>query len=404
MLENQALAMALALGGGYFAALVVKRMKLPSVTGYILIGLLFSPSLLNLITPTINQQFDLVKTLGLGFIAFIVGAELEIERIRNIRGAILLASAGLSVVTFTAVFVAMFYIANLSLPISLILGATATATAPAPVITVIKEMRASGTLARTMLGIVAMADAFAIFLFGIISAIVATILADINAQTGSAFLETAQELLGSVLIGVISGIILVHLAKSASEKSRILVVTLAMILMNSGLSQIFHLSPLLVNLIAGFTLANLAKRPAVVFASLEGIELPLFIVFFTLAGASLRLDVLVANWPVALIYITARTIGIVAGVSAGAGIAGVDPKIRPFLGRSLLSKAGVTIGLIMLVQTRFPEIAPMVTAIELAAISVFEVFGPIITRHSLVAAGEATTKNTNRSGAGEVDG
>ncbi|EEG78499.1 cation:proton antiporter [Dethiobacter alkaliphilus] len=390
MIENQALAMALALAGGYGAALAVKRLKLPSVTGYILIGLLFSPSLLNLITVEMSQQFDLVKTLGLGVIAFIVGAELEIERIRNIRAAIILSSAGLSIVTFGAVFIAMYFLAGLPLPIALVLGATATATAPAPVITVIKEVRATGTLARTLLGIVAMADAFAIFLFGIISAVVATMLADINTVSGAAFVETGQELLGSVIIGVISGLILVYLAKSAGDRKHILVVTLSVILFNSGLSQMFHLSPLLVNLVTGFTLANLARRPATVFASLEGIELPLFIVFFTLAGASLRLDVLVANWQVALIYILARTIGIVTGVTAGASFAGVDPKLRPFLGRSLLSKAGVTIGLILLVQIRFPEIAPMVTAVELAAISVFEVVGPVITRNSLFAAGEAT--------------
>ncbi|MCW3490766.1 cation:proton antiporter [Dethiobacter alkaliphilus] len=390
MIENQALAMGLALAGGYGAALAVKRLKLPSVTGYILIGLLFSPSLLNLITAEMSQQFDLVKTLGLGVIAFIVGAELEIERIRNIRAAIILSSAGLSIVTFGAVFIAMYFLADLPLPIALVLGATATATAPAPVITVIKEVRATGTLARTLLGIVAMADAFAIFLFGIISAVVATMLADINTVSGAAFVETGQELLGSVIIGVISGLFLVYLAKSAGDRKHILVVTLSVILFNSGLSQMFHLSPLLVNLVTGFTLANLARRPATVFASLEGIELPLFIVFFTLAGASLRLDVLVANWQVALIYILARTIGIVTGVTAGASFAGVDPKLRPFLGRSLLSKAGVTIGLILLVQIRFPEIAPMVTAVELAAISVFEVVGPVITRNSLFAAGEAT--------------
>lgn len=390
MVENQALAMGFALAGGYAAAALVRRIKLPSVTGYILIGLLFSPSLFNIIPSSMNQQFELVKTLGLALIAFIVGAELEIERIKSIRKAILFSSAGLTIATFSIVFPAMLYIARLPLPVALILGATATATAPAPVITVIKELGAKGLLSRTLLGMVAMADAYAIFLFGIISAIVATILAGVSQTQEPAILAaTAQELFGSLLLGASTGLILVYLIAKTTEKSRILVMALSVILFNSGFAQIFHFSPLLVNLTSGFVLANLAKKPASVFDALERIELPLFIVFFTLAGASLRLDVLAEHWPIAIVYILARTVGITGGVALGAKIANVHPAIRPYLGISLLSKAGVTIGLILLVQVRFPDIAPLVTAVELAAIAVFELIGPVITRYSLVAAGEA---------------
>jgi NhaP-type Na+/H+ or K+/H+ antiporter len=390
-MQNQALALALALAGGYVAAILVQKIKLPSVTGYILAGLLFSPSLLNLIPFEMNKDFALIKTLGLGLIAFIVGAELEIKKIKHIRKVIILASAGLSVVTFATVFTAMHFIARLPIPVALLLGATATATAPAPIITIIKELRAKGTLARTMLGIVAMADAYAIFLFGIISAVVATLISTSDFQSSSAYLLTAQELVGSVLIGSVMGILLVYLTMSLTDKSRILVLALSAILINTGVAEILHLSPLLVNLASGFMMANLAKRPALIFESLERIELPLFIVFFTLAGASLRLDTLAANWQVTMIYITARTIGIVCGVTIGAGVAGVNREIKPYLGISLLSKAGVTIGLVLLVQARFPgDIAAIVTAVELAAIAVFEIVGPIITRYSLLSAGEST--------------
>lgn len=389
MIQNQAIAMSLTLAGGYLAALSVKRIKLPSVTGYILAGLLFSPSVLNLISPAVNKEFELIKTLGLGLIAFIVGAELEIERIRSIRKTILLASAGLSIVTFSLVFAAMFFIARLPLEVALLLGTTATATAPAPVITVIKELRAKGTLTKTLLGMVAMADAYAVFLFGIISTVVATILYDPGVLGYMAYLQTAQELLGSVIIGSITGIMLVVLTKSVSDRGQTLVIAISIILVNSGVAQMLHLSPLLVNLTSGFALANLSRRSAHVFEAMERIELPLFIVFFTLAGASLRLDVLMANWQIAFIYIAARATGVITGVTAGAAIAGVDSSIKPYLGISLLSKAGVTIGLILLVQTRFPEIAPIVTAVELAAIAVFEIAGPVLTRYSLVSVGEA---------------
>lgn len=394
MLQNQALAMALALAGGYGSAKLLGRIKLPSVTGYILAGLLFSPSLLNLIPTSVNKEFDLVKALGLGLIAFIVGAELEMERIRHISKVIILSSLGLSLATFSLVFSAMLFLARLTLPVALVLGATATATAPAPVITVIKEIGARGPLTKTLLGMVAMADAFAILLFGIISAIVTISTAGSGTQVTTAVLQTLLELLGSVALGLAAGIILVFLTKSITDKSQILVLTISVILFNTGFAQVFHMSPLLVNMTTGFVLANTTRRSVQVFGALERIELPLFIVFFTLAGASLRLDVLVANWQVAIIYAAARTLGVVAGVTGGATLAQADKKLKPYLGISLLSKAGVTIGLILLVQVRFPEIAPVVTAVELAAITIFEVVGPVITRYSLCAAGEA---------AGEMD-
>jgi Kef-type K+ transport system membrane component KefB len=388
-MTNQPLAVAVMLLGGFFAGILFRRLRLPGVTAYILFGLLLSPSVFNIIPPALDKELALIKTLGLGVIALIVGGELKLQHIRHLRRSIFYATAGLSVMTFSLVFCSMYLFARLPFPIALLLGVTATATAPAPVIAVIKELRAGGPLTSTMLGSVAVADAMAILLFGVVSAVVATSLAGASASLFRAFVFTAQELLGSLLLGVLSGVALVLFAGKYKDKNQRLLLLLAVILLNSGISQAVHFSALLVNLICGITVANLHKQPHHFFSVLEVIETLLFIAFFTLAGASLRLDTLVANWPVALVYIVARTTGVISGVTAGTFLSGADGVVRRYLGRSLLSKAGVTIGLVLLIQSRFPEIAAVVTAVELSAITAFELVGPVITRNSLIRAGEA---------------
>lgn len=104
----------------------------------------------------------------------------------------------------------------------------------------------------------------------------------------------------------------------------------------------------------------------------------------------MHLDILVANWFVAVIYIVARGIGKVGGAFMGAHMSRAPEVVRKYLGFAMFSKAGVTIGLVLLVQSRFPEIAAPIIAVELAAVAVCELIGPMGTRFALVASGEAS--------------
>lgn len=393
MIQNQALALFIVLMGGFLASMFVRRLHLPGVTGYVLFGLLLSPSLLGAFSQQLVLELALIKTLGLGLIALVIGGEMEIKQVRSLGRTIICSAVGLSAFTFAIVFSTMYIIARLPLPVSLILGVTATATAPAPPLTVIREMKARGPLTSTLLGLVATADALAIFAFGIISAIVSSIMSGANVLGTEFYSQAAWELLGSLILGLFSGAAISFLFTKYRDGNKRLVILLSIILFNSGIAQVAHFSPLLVNLVSGFIFANINPRPRQALAVLEHIETPLFIAFFTLAGSTLPLDILLANWQIALLYILARTFGILLGVGAGTTLSGAPSKVRRYLGPSVLSKAGVTIGLVLLVQGRFPAIAGIITAIELAAVTFFEIAGPVLTRLSLVFAGEAGESN-----------
>jgi Kef-type K+ transport system membrane component KefB len=360
------------------------------VVGYILIGLVLSPSLLHVIPAQLNKELEIVKILGLGMIALMIGGELELKRLKKIAKSVVWITIVQILGAFIVVFVAMFYILRLPLTISLLLGAMATATAPASPVAVIREYKAKGTFTSTLLGVVALDDAVCIILFGVVSALVAILLKGGNLGI-LAISEPLKEIFGSAGIGFLSGLVLIFVLRFLNERNQKLVVLLGFALLNSGIAYMFHFSPLLINMITGFTVANLHTQPEV-FQCFEDVELPIYVVFFTLAGASLHLDVLAANWFPAVIYILARGIGKVSGAFLGARLGNADKIVQKYLGFAMFSKAGVTIGLLLLVQGRFPELALMITAIELAAVTVCELVGPLGTRFALISSGEANVQ------------
>lgn len=371
---------------GYWGGRLAQKFKFPGVVGYVLVGLALSPSAFNIIPETLNNELEIIKILGLGIIALLIGSELQIKNLKVLGRDIMIITFVQVAGAFLFVFGGMYFILDLPLTTSLLLGAMATATAPASPLAVIREYKAKGPFTSTLLGVVAVDDAVCIVFFGIISAIVAVIL-----QGGtlgiSSLAAPAIELIGSIILGAIFGIILSFFLDKVEDRHQKVLLLVSIALINSGLSTILGLSALLVNMVSGFMVANIYPRPKEI-GYLEDIEILVYVCFFVLAGASLHIDILLDNWVLALVYIIARSIGKVGGAFLGARMSGAPVVVQKYLGFAMFSKAGVTIGLIMLVQGRFPEIATVITAIELAAITAFELFGPLGTKYALISSGE----------------
>ncbi|MDW7684595.1 MAG: cation:proton antiporter [Bacillota bacterium] len=385
---NQVLGIAVLFLFGYFGGRVARIFKMPSVTGYVIAGLLVGPSVFNLLPRALGIELESVKVLGLGMIALIIGGELEIPRLKLLGRSIYWITPIQVIITWAVVFAGMFWLAGMALPESLLFAALATATAPATPVAIIREYNAKGRFTSTLMSVVAIDDAACIILFGMVSAAVAVLLHG-TAFTVASVWPPIAELGGSLLIGIVTAMLLILYLRNIRDKQQRLVLLLGLILLNSGIAQSLHYSPLLTNMTSGFIIANIYARPSSLFAVLNDIELPIFILFFTLAGLSLHLDILIDNWPMALFYVVLRSIGKVGGVSLGAHLGGASKEVVKYLGFAMLSKAGVTIGLLLLVQSRFPTIAVVITAVELAAVTIFEIIGPGVTRHALFAAGEA---------------
>jgi Kef-type K+ transport system membrane component KefB len=373
---------------GYVGGRIFRWLKMPMVVGYLVAGMILGPSVTGLVSLEMNEALELIKILGLGLIAILIGGELEIKKIKHL-GKIIVGITVVQVLgTTLVVFIAMFYFLKLPLTISLLLGVMATATAPAATLAVIREYRARGNLTTTLLGVVALDDAVAIIFFGIVSAVVALLLQGGGIGLGSIVFSLA-EVFKSSLLGALTGLVLTYLFPYLLNRRHKVAVLIGVVLLNSGAAYALDLSPLMVNMVCGFLVANLYHNPEEL-NFLEDIEMPVILIFFTLAGAGLQFEVLAENWIWAVVYIIARGVGKVVGVYCGGLLTGAEKTVRNYLGFAMLPKAGLTIGLLMLVQDRFPELAVTIAAIELAAVAVCELIGPLGTKYALQASNEMT--------------
>jgi hypothetical protein len=164
------------------------------------------------------------------------------------------------------------------------------------------------------------------------------------------------------------------------------------------------------NMIVGFVLVNTRREALVhrVIAPLLEVMPLTFILFFCLAGAHLELSTLPALGTLGLVYIIARSAGLIGGARLGSMIGHVDDKIKRYIGLGILSQAGVAIGLSLIVKHEFGLLdtqynvphALTIGAIVLTTITAtcifFEIVGPILTKVALLKAGEIPRDEPNQ--------
>ncbi len=295
--------------------------------------------------------------------------------------------------TFLIVILAVKCVLHLSTPIALLLGAIASATAPAATVAIIKEFKAKGPLTDTLVAIVAMDDAVCIILFALVAAFVGLSHGGKGGQFSLSHITLPLwELGGSISFGILMGIILTMiLRKKLRKKHEITIILVGSAFLFGEFAEIFGLSSLLFNMTIGLTMVNLDPNPLFL-KSLEEIELPIFILFFALAGASLNLQVLIKNWQVGAIFVLARAIGKIGGVYLGGKLSGARKTIQNYLGLAMLPQAGVAIALALTVQVKFPDISNLITAVVLASVAINELIGPLGTKCALTAAGETNSQ------------
>lgn len=372
------------LGGG----VLIRKFKLPAVTGYILSGLLVGPALFKFLPVNIIEDLQPLNSITLGIIALVIGGELEIKTIRKLGGTILWV--GTLQLLGAAIFVIMgLVLIGQPLPMALLLGGIATATAPAATVAVIKEVRAHGLLTESLLAVVALDDALGVIVFGML-ATVAKVLVSGTEMTSILQMIAAPiiEIFFSILLGFAVGLILGFIARRTRSNKTLLTITLGCVFLTAGLAELFHLSSILANMVVGAIIVNTSPRRRKIFNQIEGIEIPLFVVFFALAGASLEIDMLAKVGFAGLIYFIARMAGKIIGSYMGGKLGKADPVVTKYLGWTLMPQAGVAVGLTILAQAIYPEGSSMILNIVLSSVLITELLGPVFSRKALELAGE----------------
>jgi Kef-type K+ transport system membrane component KefB len=384
---NQILSVGLILLAALAAGHLAQRLRLPEVTGYLLMGALIGPAALDVITHENLEALQLLSEVALGLILFSIGTIFEASTFRPIGPRVAAITAAEAFAAFVLVLAGMLLL-GLPPAVAMLLGVIAMETAPATTLMVIREYDSRGPLTDALLAMLAMNNMLVLLTFGAIAAVLAYL-----GGPGASALETIHGLawgvVGSIALGVLAGLLLDAWGRRVSSPSETMTLAVGTVLLTVGAARALGLSPLFASLAVGATIANAPAQTETLAEQLRRADPPLYAAFFVLAGAELPVALLPQIGITGLVYVLMRSVGKVGGAWAAVRRMHMPPKVQQQLGWCLLSSSSLAIGLTIQVRQQFPDLAGQVTAIVLAAVIVFEIVGPVLARAGLIRAGEA---------------
>lgn len=411
-MEIALLLIALILFTGLIFGKIIRKVKLPNVTGYLIGGVVFI-LLYKLVIKWIGcedyftkykEGFELIPTFALGFIAFSIGTEFKFSYFKEVGvKPIIIAifeSLGATVVVLLALLAIHFINPNwISIPAALMLSAIASATAPAATIMVIKQYKAKGEVTSLLLSVVAIDDAVALMLFGIMFAIANTITSGASTSIVWTISKPLVEVIASLGIGFVAGIIITYLLRWFTGRGNRLCVVIVFILLMCSLETILKntidlsISTLLACMMSGAVFANTneGEKVNLVMELIDRFTPPFLILFFVLSGADLEFSSVLTVGVAGVIYVLMRVVGKVLGASFGATITHSSSETKKYLGLALVPQAGVAIGLSLVAVKALgagSADGATIRTIVLCGTLIYELIGPFLSKLALKKAGE----------------
>jgi trehalose-6-phosphate synthase/NhaP-type Na+/H+ or K+/H+ antiporter len=388
-----ALAIGFTLLGAWVAGDLIRRFRLPRLTGYILFGALIGPGVGDVITAPMAAQLQFITGIATTLIALIAGLSLNFERL----GQQFRAIARLTVVTVSVAMVILGVAAWAAWPwlaiapsatgldrlaIVALLVVITVSFSPTMTAAVITETGARGRFSETVLAVVVLADLALIVLFSLGMLFARATFGMAPADGVGLLARFAWEIGGAVSFGVLVGAVFALYMRFVGREVAIAVIVVCALLSQAGRTQAFE--PLLAAVTAGLVIENLAiAQGDTLKAAVQSAALPVLLIFFVAVGTSLHLEVLREAGLVVLGLIGLRLIGIRLGVALGLRHSSLAPGVGNHLWTGLISQSGITLGIASVVATEFTDWGPRIQALLVAAIAVHELVGPLLFRRGL---------------------
>ena len=380
-----------------FGALA-RDLGFPRLVGYLVAGLALGPSALDIVPPGVLQDLSMMKQLAVGLIALLAGAELRLkDLIARYRTIIWILALQTAVVLLGLTALALLlrpwipFLQGLDMPpllfVAALFGATLTVNSPMVTLALLTETRADGPLAKTTLGVVLVADVVVILLFTVAFSLAQASLGGATASAPDILLRLLAEVGGSIVAGgLVGGVLTLYLRFVRRE---LVVFAVVVVFATAAAAQALHFELLLSLLVAGFLVENVAPvRAEPLVDVLHMMAVPVFVVFFAMAGADLRLQTFLALWPIVLAIALVRVGLVYMGSTAGARAARAEPIVTRYAWTGLVSQAGVALGLATIVADRLPRLGLAMHTMIVGIIAFNESVGPVLFRHGLDRAGE----------------
>lgn len=414
------LSISVAMFAGLMMSRVVKPLKLPAVTGYLIAGLLIGPFVLGALgmdglgftSLKKVEGLKIISEVALGFIAFDIGNEFRLSQLKAIgkKATVIAVIQALSATVLVDVSILILHLLmpdKITVPVALTLGAVATATAPAATLMVVNQYKAKGPLVDILLPIVALDDAVGLIVFAVSFGIAKSLSSGVAISIISVLINPMLEVVGSFALGTILGLIYTFVEKFFHSRSKRLSVAITFVILAVALSKLemrfpgseleIGFSPLLVCMMLATIFCNICPSSEELMAKTERWTAPLFILFFVLSGAELDLSVFKSGAVVlvGVVYIIFRSAGKILGATFSSKLMKCEPTVQKYLGITLLPQAGVALGMSIQVAAELGQEGAIIRSIILFSVLIYELVGPLLTKIALTKAGEISPKELN---------
>lgn len=376
---------------GFLMTRVTKKLKLPNVTAYIVVGILIGPYVLNLIPGEVIKGMDFLADIALAFIAFSTGEFFKLSTLKKNGTKVLIIALFESLLASLLIFIVTFFILKMNLAFSIVLAALAAATAPASTVMTIRQTGARGDFVDTLIQVVAVDDIVGLVAYSIAISIAVAANSGQSANAGLIFKPILMSLF-VILLGGLFGYMMKHLLTQKRSTDNRLIISLALIFLFCGICALFDVSPLLGCMSMGMVYINVTNDDKL-FKQLNYFSPPILLLFFVRSGVNFNLNALVntsvfaGTTPlivIGIIYFIVRIIGKYFGAFVGSATANKSKEVRNYLGLGLIPQAGVAIGLAALgARALGGESGQALETIILASSVLYELIGPACAKLAL---------------------
>ena len=405
--SGTSLAFGYLLVSGYFAGRLVAQIGLPKLTGYLLLGAIVGPPGLGLLSHPMVESLSLVNGMAIAMIALTAGTELELAKIKPLWRTVvgISALAVLGTVVWLAVTIwlgrpLLPFFGSLSTTqsawVTVVLAIVLVAQSPAIVVALHDELRADGPMTRSVLAVVVLADLLVIFLFALASAATRATLGG-SADVLHTIADVGWEIGGSIVVGFIVGALLILYLRHVKADAALMLLLTTFVVAEIG--SRLGLDPLLVALAGGALVRNGSRVADELHHHLQVCSLPVYVLFFCVAGANLQTDALAVVWLPATIIATVRAFGLFYGSRLGTRLAGAPAVVQRFAGYGLLPQAGLAQALALLFSRTFPEFGPEPGTLILAVVTLNVLISPVLYRLAITRSEEANRQSDRDSSA-----
>lgn len=372
--------------GGHFAN---ATRFFPKITGYILIGLIFGPNLLGVISQPLLNETRVFSDIAIGLVLFQLGLQINISYLKQDIN-LLLTGITESIFTFVIIFGTLYYF-HISWLLAALAAAIGISSSPALTLILSNKDGTVGEVTQRSYMLVAINNILAFCFFIFLLPLLQLTVNQSSYKIYMIILEPLYRLGGPLLLATILGYSMLAVVRLIGKKeSAQFSLLVGMLIMSIGISKMLDLSPILTPLLLGIIIVNIDKKNDMMQIELGHSGDIFFILLFVLTGAKLHISQLISVGWIAVAFVAARLIGKFTPVFLLSRLNGLSHTQSYALGLTLFPLAGTAIGLLNSAMDVSNEYVSVLSAIILASVAIIEITTPLITIFALRKAGELT--------------